>query len=93
MNKAERVKMIKAMEFITRQINDEDIFEDWLMNGLADGEVDYGDLTVNSDTELEWETRDENFADLMGCFLRVISRARKSGGLYCDGVCDSNEDN
>lgn len=28
MNTQERIKMVKAMEYITRQINDEDVLED-----------------------------------------------------------------
>ena len=44
--KEERVKMVKAMEFICRQINDEDVFMGWLMNGVADGDIEYGDLST-----------------------------------------------
>lgn len=44
MNKQERVKMVKAMEYIARQINDEDVFEGWLVSGVEDGDIDYGDL-------------------------------------------------
>lgn len=34
---------------------------------------------------------DESFADLMRTFLYVMSRARRSGGLYCDKVVDMEE--
>jgi hypothetical protein len=88
MKAAERIKMIKAMEYITRQINDEDVFEIWLISGVADGDIEYGDLTVKAGDEDEFGTyiEDEDFADLMQTFLRVMREAYKSGGLYCDGV-------
>lgn len=88
MKKSERVKMVKVMEFIARQINDEDVFESWLMAGVADEDINYGDLTFRGedDVDLDYYTEDETFADLMLTFLRVITRARKSGGLWCDGV-------
>lgn len=85
----ERVKMVKAMEFICRQINDEEVFEGWLMNGVADGDIPYGDLTydpTNEDDEAIYYTEDDTFKDLMACFLRRMVGASKSGGLYCDKV-------
>ena len=39
MNRLERAKMVKAMEFIARQINDENVFEGWLMEGVADEDI------------------------------------------------------
>lgn len=86
MNIPERTKMVKAMEFIARQINDEVVFEGWLMNGVADGDIEYGDLTVGEDEDLSYYLDDDNFAYLMTCFLRRMAAARKSGGLYCDKV-------
>ena len=82
MNKTERIAVVRAMETIARQINDEDVFEGWLISGVADGDID----DTTTDDELEYYAEDENFAELMGTFLRVMARARKSGGLYCDGV-------
>ncbi|MBQ2634087.1 MAG: hypothetical protein IJF88_05875 [Oscillospiraceae bacterium] len=88
MNNIERIKMIKAMEYIIRQVNDEDVFSGWLIDGVADGDIDYGDISIGTDDaeDLEYYMRDENFADLMDTFLWVMARARKSGGLYCDKV-------
>ena len=88
MNKVERIKMVKAMEFIARQINDEEIFDNWLSLGVADGDIIYGDLSVNSEDAdyLDYYMEDDNFKDLMDRFLRVMSAARKSGGLFTDGV-------
>lgn len=30
MDNNERIKLVKAMEFIARQVNDEEVFEGWL---------------------------------------------------------------
>ena len=35
---------------------------------------------------MDYYIEDEHFADLMDTFTHVIARARKSGGLYCDGI-------
>lgn len=88
-NIVERVKLVKAMEFIARNINDENILINrWLAGGVADGDIDYGDLGVEiADVEnLEYYTDDATFSDLMETFLRCMAAAAKSGGLYCDGV-------
>ena len=85
MNKQEeRAKMVLAMEYIARQINDEDVFDGWLMCGVADGDIDYGcfDIDVVDSYYLE----DDNFKDLMDCFLRRVASAKESGGLYCGGI-------
>lgn len=87
-NEIERAKMIACMEYICRQINDEDVFEGWLMCGVADGDIEYGNLDYNSVPEEYLET--DTFSDIMSCFLRRMNGAYKSGGLYCGGVvCES----
>ena len=88
MDNNERIKLVKAMEFIARQVNDEEVFEGWLINGVADGDIEYGSLEVTEDDKeiLDYYIDDEDFADLMDLFLMVMSRARKSGGLYCDNI-------
>ena len=92
MNKIERVKMVKAMEYIARQVNDEDVFMSWLSVGVADGDIAYGDMDP-VDENAEWYIeKDERFADLMDVFLRIMSRAYKSGGLYCDSVVSKEEE-
>lgn len=92
MNQVTRVKMIKAMEFIARNLNDEDIFYDWLAVGVADGDIAYGDLDIKTDDleNLEYYTETEEFSRLMALFLRLMARANKSGGLYCDGIVSAN---
>lgn len=88
MNNNERIKLVKAMEFVARQVNDEEVFEGWLINGVADGDIEYGSLEVIEDDKeiLDCYIGDEDFAELMALFLRVMNRASKSGGLYCDSI-------
>ena len=82
MRKKLRIDMVRAMETLARSVNDEMVFEGWLMCGVADGDID----ATTTDEELEYYIEDETFAELMGTFLRVMARAKKSGGLYVDGV-------
>ena len=93
MNTTDRIKMVKAMEFIARQINDEGVFESWLIGGVADGDIKHGDLEVRDEDreELEVYIEDESFADLMHTFLYVMKKASRSGGLCCDKVVDKEE--
>ena len=97
-NKIERTKAVLAMEYIARQINDEEIFDIWLTYGPGDGEIEYGCLDDNH-RDLEWisdyygggkawtqEEADEHFQELMDLFLNVIGQAKRSGGLYCGGI-------
>lgn len=83
MNIKRRAEVVRAMETLARCINDEDIFESWLMIGVADGDIDEN----TTDEELEWYCEDTPFAELMGLFLRLMSRANDNDtGLYCDGI-------
>lgn len=90
MNISKRVHILKAMEFIARQINDENVFEPWLMYGVADGDIESGTLHVSPyDIEnlKDYVEDDKQFSELMGLFLRLMKRANESGGLFCDNVC------
>ncbi len=80
----ERAKMVVCMEYIARQINDENVFDGWLMCGVADGDIPYGDLDYEKVDECY--TEDDNFKDIMSCFLRRMTGAYRSGGLYCGGI-------
>lgn len=84
-----RKKMVACMEYIARQINDESIFDSWLYVGVADGDIPYGDLSTENVSD--YYVEDDNFRDLMSCFLRRMKRAYKSGGLYCGGVVSQTE--
>ena len=79
----DRIKMIKAMEYIVRNLDDESIMDGWLMCGVPDGDIEYGDLTTDYNDDYFMDN--QNFADLMALFLRLMKRAEASG-LYCDGV-------
>lgn len=90
-NEIERAKMILAMEFIARQINDEDVLDRWLMCGVPDGDILYGSFDI--DDVDEYYLKDSNFENVMSCFLRCMNGAYKSGGLYCGGVvCGDKND-
>ena len=88
MKDTERIKMVKAMEFIVRNLNDESIFESWLLGGVADGDIEYSDTVYKPEDieELEYYIRDNEFSELMSLFISCIKDSYKSGGLYCDGV-------
>lgn len=88
MNCIERIKMIKAMEYIVRKINNENIFDIWLRLGVADGDISHGDLSINAneDVDLDYYINDENFCEIMQLFLDILNDANKNGGLYVDGV-------
>lgn len=89
MNTVERSKVVLAMETIARTINDEDVFEGWLLNGVADGDICEGEWDPSKVDE--YYLSDDAFASLMRCFLRRMSCAYKSGGLYCDHVLGTCE--
>lgn len=97
-SKFERIRMVKAMEYIARQLNDEMVLEGWLANGVADEDIPYGELEVkpeNLEGEFDYYLEDRHFADLMDTFLWTMKKAYKSGGLYCDNVVskpDNGED-
>ena len=82
-----RAKMVRAMETVARAVNDEDVFESWLMYGVADGDINGSE----TDEDLEFYCEDENFADLMERFLDLMKDAKESGGLYKDGVVSKYE--
>lgn len=83
MNKQLRAEMIKAMDILVQHINEERFINDWLMLGVADGDISYD--TEWEDVDEVYYEDDETFADLMGLFLALMRSAQK-GGLYCDEV-------
>ena len=91
MSKLVRKKAVLAMEFLARGINDEEVFEGWLIGGVADGDLNYGEWDPNVVDEIY--INDDCFKGLMRCFLRRMTAAYKSGGLYIDKVCSGDKDN
>ncbi len=93
MNRIERISMVKAMEYIIRNLNDEELVNGWLASGVADGDIEYGDLqaaTLIDDESIDYYIEDDNFADLMYVFLSIMHVACKFGGLCCDGIVDKS---
>ena len=82
MKLSKRAKLVRAMELLARAVNDESIFESWLIYGVADGDID----GTETDEDLEYYCEDADFAELMHQFLGLMTEAYESGGLYCDGV-------
>lgn len=86
----ERVDMVRAMETVARNINDEEVFMGWLMCGVADGDIT-PETTDENIVDMGY-TEDGTFKDLMSCFLRRMVGAYKSGGLYCGGIVSDSKD-
>lgn len=82
----ERKKMLLAMEYICRQINDEEICMHWLIMGVPDGDVEYGNFDMSQIDDNDNMLEDKNFEELMRCFLQCIQMSIKDGGLFCGGV-------
>lgn len=90
MNKKARIEMVRAMETIVRNLNDESQIEYWLIYGVADGDIN----EQTTDKDLDFYTEDSIFADLMYRFLRTIGIKPKeaNGMLYCDRISSKEED-
>lgn len=88
MNTKKRIEVVKAMETLARSINDEGVFDTWLLCGVADGDINEN----TSDEELEFYLEDKEFADLMHTFLKCMNGAYKNGGLYVDKVVSKEEE-
>lgn len=88
MNIHERAEVVRAMETIARCVNDEEVFEYWLMVGVADGDID--ELTTDEEIDEMGYITDSTLKDLMTRFLKLMKAAWKSGGLYCDRVCSED---
>lgn len=89
----ERRKAIVCMEYIARQVNDEGILMSWLMCGVPDGDIKYGDLDIDAVYSEDYMVSDEGFKDIMSCFLRCMYAAYNDGGLYCGGItCKDKSD-
>ena len=91
MNIKERIEMVRAMELIARCINDEEVFDTWILRGIPDGTItentDDGELADYIEV-----LRDSDFADIMTTFLLCMRNAYSSGGLYCDDVLSDSVD-
>ena len=79
-----RKRMVLAMEMLVRAINDEDLIDAWLMNGVPDGDIEGYSLDTNQVDD--YFTDENNYGDLLDLFLRLMEKAAKNGGLYDSGV-------
>lgn len=82
MNAKKRCALVRAMDLIARSVNNEDFIDEWLIRGVADGDI----RKDTKDDELEYYIEDVAFADLMDTFLHVMKNAQRDGGLYYDRV-------
>lgn len=89
-NMIKRAKMLVAMEYIARQVNDEDVFYYWLTNGIADGDIKIGSLDIDVE-ELDYYIDSGVFKDMMTTFLELMVQAWESGGLYCGEVVSAEK--
>lgn len=90
MDNTARKKVVLAMELLARCINDEDIFMGWLSCGVADGDIP-GYSTDVADVD-DYYIEDDNFKDLMTLFLKKMSSAYRSGGLYVDSIVSDTKE-
>ena len=88
--RTERAKMVLAMEYICRQLNDEGDLMAWLGTGVADGDIKYGEN--DPETVDECYLEDDTFRELMESFLRRMKSAAEDGGLYCNKIATKNEE-
>ena len=89
MNMKKRCDVVRAMDLLAGALNDGQIYNSWLIGGVADGDID--EYTTDEDLDRYTED-DDDFADLMDTFLALMSSAYKSGGLYVDGVVSKEAD-
>ena len=88
MNMRERITLVKAMEYLARQVNSEDVFMAWLEDGVADGDIRYGDTEYSAEQDnedLEYYIEDDTLAVLMDDFLRLMRDALKDGEDFDTG--------
>ena len=88
-NYAERVAVLRAMNTIALSLNDEDYIMWWLQDGVPDGEID----DTTTDEELYWLVEDDNdFADLMNTFVKIMRKQPARRALYVDGIVSETID-
>lgn len=78
-----RAEYVKAMEIIVRGLNDEDLIEPWLMNGVADGDIN-SDTSIYEIVDLGY-AEERTFKAITGCFLRIMKKAGIDG-IYVGNV-------
>ena len=74
--KAEKANLVLAMEYMMRNCAS-DVPEGWLMCGVADGDIEYGETDAGRVDDYYLE--DENFEELVECFNRQMRVLRRDG--------------
>ena len=80
----EKVKMIRAMETIARNLNDEELVQYWLMLGVSDGDI----TDDTTDEEIDDMYDDHDLKEFMNVFFKLMKYATEgecSGTFYCNG--------
>ena len=81
-NIAERVELLKAMDVVVRSLNDEEVMDLWLTNGVPDG-------ADESDYEFIAEDVTTCFEECCRCFTACIAAGAKHGYYSGGGLGDN----
>ena len=90
-NVAERVELLKAMDVVVRSLNDEDVMDLWLVNGVPDGadESVYEFIAEDVATPEDEDGDTSCFEECCRCFTACIAMGAKHG-YYSGGVLGDN---
>ena len=90
-NVAERVELLKAMDVVVRSLNDEDVMDLWLANGVPDGadESVYEFIAEDVATPEDEDGDTSCFEECCRCFTACIAMGAKHG-YYSGGVLGDN---
>ena len=90
-NVAERVELLKAMDVVVRSLNDEDVMDLWLANGVPDGanNSDYEFIAEDIATPEDEDGDTSCFEECCRCFTACIAMGAKHG-YYSGGVLGDN---
>lgn len=89
-NIAERVELLKAMDIVVRSLNDEEVMDLWLTNGVPDGADDseYEFIAEDVATPEDEDGDTSCFEECCRCFTACIAMGAKhsyySGGVLGD---------
>ena len=90
MNTHGRCEILRAMELLARTVEDDHVFTEWLMEGVADGDI----TPDTTDNEMDgYIADDEVFAGMLYTFMHLMCSAFENGGLSVDGVKSKFYDN
>ena len=76
LTKEEKANLILAMEYMMRNCAT-DVPEGWLMCGVADGDLKYGE--TDKDMVDEYYTENESFKEIVECFTRNMPKLKRVG--------------